>query len=75
MFVVTYCCFVLDDLAFWPATADSEGINAWVAIDDMPANRGGGFALSVGSHVASWRHKAHGMTLFKCLYYYCSILW
>ena len=67
MFLVTYYRFPLDDYGFWPATADSKGINAWIAIDDMPANRGGGFALSVGSHVASWRHKAYGETLFKYL--------
>ena len=40
--------------------ADSDGVNAWIAIDDMPISTGGGFALSIGSHVAPWRHEAYG---------------
>ena len=52
----------MDDLGFWPATATSLGINAWIAIDDMPMEEGGTFAVSVGSHRASWRQDAYEMT-------------
>jgi hypothetical protein len=37
-------------------------VNAWVALDDMPVDLGGGFALAVGSHTASWRHEAYNLT-------------
>ena len=30
-----------------------------LALDDMPVSTGGGFALSVGSHRAHWRHEAY----------------
>lgn len=53
------CGWHVDDTGFWPATADAPGINAWIAIDDMPTIGGGGFALAVGSHRASWRQDAH----------------
>ena len=52
----------MDDVGFWPATADSPGINAWIALDDMPASMGGGFALAVGSHQAPWRREAQYVT-------------
>lgn len=47
---------------FWPATPESPGINAWIALDDIPKDGGGGFALAVGSHIASWRDEAHYVT-------------
>ncbi len=56
------CGWHVDDLGFWPATANSLGINAWIAIDDMPIEEGGTFAVSVGSHKASWRYDAYEMT-------------
>jgi len=57
------CGFHVDDLGFWPATPESVGVNAWVALDDMEDwEQGGGFALAVGSHVAPWRHEAHYVT-------------
>jgi len=56
------CGWHVDDWGFWPATASSTGVNAWVAIDDMPVSTGGGFALSVGSHQASWRYTAYEIT-------------
>jgi len=53
------CGWHVDDTGFWPATANAPGVNAWIAIDDMPVYGGGGFALAVGSHRASWRQDAH----------------
>merc|ERR1712176_990540 len=40
------CCgWHVDDQGFWPTNARSEpGVNAWIAIDDMPAKHGGGLA-------------------------------
>jgi Phytanoyl-CoA dioxygenase (PhyH) len=56
------CGWHVDDIGFWPALADAPGINAWVALDDMPVSRGGGFALAVGSHKAQWRQTAYNVT-------------
>ncbi|CAB9505373.1 expressed unknown protein [Seminavis robusta] len=56
------CGWHVDDFGFWPATASSPGINAWIALDDMPAVGGGGFALAVGSHATSWRDEAQYVT-------------
>lgn len=56
------CGWHVDDLGFWPATPESNGVNAWVALDDMPLRTGGGFALAVGSHVAPWKDEAHFVT-------------
>lgn len=52
----------VDDTGFWPATSDAPGVNAWIALDDMPIERGGGFALAVGSHTAPWREAAYNVT-------------
>ena len=35
------------------------GINAWIALDDMSIEYGGGFALAVGSHSSSWKEEAY----------------
>jgi Phytanoyl-CoA dioxygenase (PhyH) len=56
------CGYHVDDTGFWPATADSPGVNAWIALDDMPTVYGGGFALAVGSHKAAYSAKAHKVT-------------
>lgn len=56
------CGWHVDDFGFWPATAESPGVNAWVALDDMPVDQGGGFALAVGSHEVPWRDEAHQVT-------------
>lgn len=56
------CGWHVDDIGFWPATYDSPGINAWIALDDMDPLTGGGFALSVGSHRAPWRYEAYNIT-------------
>ena len=53
------CGWHVDDTGFWPATAEAPGINAWIALDDMPVERGGGFALAVGSHTAPWKEQAY----------------
>lgn len=53
------CGWHVDDFGFWPTTAVSPGINAWIALDDMPLETGGGFALAVGSHTATWKDQAH----------------
>ena len=56
------CGWHVDDVGFWPALADAPGINAWIALDDMPVSGGGGFALAVGSHKALWREMAYNVT-------------
>jgi len=56
------CGWHTDDTGFWPATGTAPGVNAWIALDDMPLEGGGGFALAVGSHAASWRQEAHKVT-------------
>lgn len=60
------CGYHVDDLGFWPALVEKPagdiGINAWVALDDMPIKNGGGFALAVGSHSASWKEEAYNLT-------------
>jgi hypothetical protein len=56
------CGWHVDDVGFWPATASSPGVNAWIAIDDMPTERGGGLALALGSHKARWKHQAYTVT-------------
>jgi hypothetical protein len=56
------CGWHVDDVGFWPSTYDSPGINAWIAIDDMDHETGGGFALSVGSHRVPWRFDAYNLT-------------
>eukprot|EP00980_Cylindrotheca_fusiformis_P019548 scaffold6776_cov124-Cylindrotheca_fusiformis.AAC.3 len=56
------CGWHVDDTGFWPATAEAPGVNAWIALDDMPPEEGGGFALAVGSHAATWREEAYNVT-------------
>lgn len=41
-----------------PAAA-TDGINAWIAMRDMPAQYGGSLGLAPGSHKAEWRHDAY----------------
>lgn len=52
------CGWHVDDLGFWPATPDSPGINAWIALEHDQTS----FALAVGSHRAPWRHRAYHET-------------
>jgi ectoine hydroxylase-related dioxygenase (phytanoyl-CoA dioxygenase family) len=68
-----YCGWHVDDLHFWPTSASTEttgtsstsgidgGINAWIAIDDIPSSEGGGLAVVPKSHIAKWRHDAYNI--------------
>eukprot|EP00977_Amphora_coffeiformis_P026906 scaffold31561_cov153-Amphora_coffeaeformis.AAC.2 len=38
---------------------DQYGINAWIALEDMPAAYGGSMLVAKGSHRAEWRHQAY----------------
>lgn len=49
------CGWHVDDLGFWPATPESPGINAWIALEENQSS----FAVAVGSHIAKWRHQAY----------------
>lgn len=77
------CGWHVDDTGFWPSIASDPGVNAWVALDDMPWPWSSSadmhdvkrsttntkvqtpvatFALSLGSHLAPWRHQAYHVT-------------
>lgn len=56
------CGWHVDDMGFWPAMPEAPGVNAWIALDDMPLKHGGGFALAIRSHTAPWRHEAYAAT-------------
>lgn len=55
------CDWHVDDVGFWPESYDSEheGINVWIAMQDMPAFAQGSMALAPGSHKADWRFNAY----------------
>ncbi|KAL7569668.1 hypothetical protein ACA910_008322 [Epithemia clementina (nom. ined.)] len=58
------CDWHVDDLGLWPqsflpAAEGIDGVNVWIALDDMPAAFQGSMALSSRSHTASWRHRAY----------------
>jgi len=57
------CDWHVDDLGFWPESYLSEegmeGINVWIALDDMPSAYQGSMAVAPGSHKAEWRHRAY----------------
>jgi Phytanoyl-CoA dioxygenase (PhyH) len=44
------CGWHVDDKFFWPCYDGSTGINVWIALSPMSAKRGGGLAVSPGSH-------------------------
>lgn len=58
-----YCGWHVDDSSFWPACAHSTselpGVNAWIAMDDIPPKFGGGLAVARKSHKADWRQEAY----------------
>lgn len=67
-----YCGWHVDDLHFWPTSASSAttgisstgihgGVNAWIAIDDIPSSTGGGLAVVPKSHIAQWRYDAYNI--------------
>lgn len=55
------CDWHVDDVGFWPESfgSEQEGINVWIAMEDMPRKFQGSMALSPGSHKAPWRHDAY----------------
>jgi Phytanoyl-CoA dioxygenase (PhyH) len=56
------CDWHVDDVGFWPESYISEqheGINVWIALEDMPAQFQGSMALAPGSHKADWRYDAY----------------
>ena len=58
-----HCGWHVDDNSFWPesytSTPSVDGINAWIAMQDMPSKYGGALGLAPGSHNAEWRHTAY----------------
>lgn len=54
-----HCGWHVDDAGFWPVDASSDGVNVWIALDNMPAKYGGGMAVSPKSHHAEWRQAAY----------------
>eukprot|EP00814_Leptocylindrus_danicus_P010331 CAMPEP_0116031336 /NCGR_PEP_ID=MMETSP0321-20121206/17448_1 /TAXON_ID=163516 /ORGANISM="Leptocylindrus danicus var. danicus, Strain B650" /LENGTH=432 /DNA_ID=CAMNT_0003506431 /DNA_START=143 /DNA_END=1441 /DNA_ORIENTATION=- len=57
------CGWHVDGISLWPTKEKSPsnhtGINAWIAIDDMPAEYGGSMVVSPGSHAADWKFEAY----------------
>eukprot|EP00529_Nitzschia_sp_RCC80_P019167 CAMPEP_0113520992 /NCGR_PEP_ID=MMETSP0014_2-20120614/44398_1 /TAXON_ID=2857 /ORGANISM="Nitzschia sp." /LENGTH=517 /DNA_ID=CAMNT_0000418913 /DNA_START=69 /DNA_END=1622 /DNA_ORIENTATION=+ /assembly_acc=CAM_ASM_000159 len=55
------CDWHVDDVGFWPQDyqSDVEGLNVWIALEDMPREAGGSMALAPASHKAEWRHDAY----------------
>ena len=63
------CDWHVDDQSFWPASydykaserlgKDQDGINVWIAMDDMPAAYEGSMCVAPGSHTADWRFDAY----------------
>jgi ectoine hydroxylase-related dioxygenase (phytanoyl-CoA dioxygenase family) len=55
------CDWHVDDVGFWPEAfeSDNQGINVWIALDDMPREYQGSMALAPESHHAPWRHDAY----------------
>jgi ectoine hydroxylase-related dioxygenase (phytanoyl-CoA dioxygenase family) len=54
---------------FWPESyissaseasgVDQDGVNVWVALDDIPVEYAGSMALSAGFHEVPWRFEAY----------------
>jgi hypothetical protein len=55
------CDWHVDDIGFWPEAFGGckEGVNAWIALEDMPREFQGSMALSPGSHKAAWKTDAY----------------
>ena len=61
--------FHVDDHGFWPESyiseaskqsgKDQDGVNVWIALEDMPAVHRGSMALAAGSHREPWRFEAY----------------
>lgn len=54
-----HCGWHVDDAGFWPTDCQSNGVNVWIALDDIPEKYGGGMAVSPKSHTAEWREAAY----------------
>jgi hypothetical protein len=65
------CDWHVDAHGLWPESCetpsqaskasgkDQDGINAWIALDDMPIEYEGSMAVAAGSHRAPWRYEAY----------------
>jgi hypothetical protein len=63
------CDWHVDDHGFWPESylseasrtsgKDQDGVNVWIALEDMPKRYLGSMALSAGSHRQPWRFEAY----------------
>lgn len=56
----SYCGWHIDDAVFWPCSPrhSPPGVNAWIAMDDIPAKYGGAMAVIPKSHKAEWSGEA-----------------
>lgn len=52
------CGWHVDDKFFWPCHNDFTGVNVWIALSPMSAERGGGLAVSPGSHKEKFAQNA-----------------
>jgi Phytanoyl-CoA dioxygenase (PhyH) len=52
------CGWHVDDKFFWPCHDDFTGVNVWIALSPMSAERGGGLAVSPGSHKEKFAQNA-----------------
>jgi Phytanoyl-CoA dioxygenase (PhyH) len=65
----TGCDWHVDDHGFWPESylseaskqsgKDQDGVNVWIALEDMPEKYLGSMALAAGSHREPWRFEAY----------------
>ncbi|KAG7368639.1 phytanoyl-CoA dioxygenase [Nitzschia inconspicua] len=63
------CDWHVDDHGFWPESylseasqksgKDQNGVNVWIALEDMPLEFFGSMALAAGSHREPWRFEAY----------------
>jgi hypothetical protein len=63
------CDWHVDDHGFWPESylseasqqsgKDQDGVNVWIALEDMPAVYQGSMALAARSHREPWRYEAY----------------
>lgn len=69
----TGCDWHVDDHGFRPESyisdaskthpgRDKDGINVWIALEDIPSVYGGGMAVSNGSHSVDWQYDAYNAT-------------
>lgn len=54
----TGCGWHVDDKFFWPSHDDYTGVNVWIALSPMSVERGGGLAVSPGSHKEKFAQNA-----------------